>query len=77
MTRLDNWWAKDEKTSKNLYNFDRITISVVKDNEALMYEKFKKGESDFYQVTKPSRWTQRSCPISRSLTFYKRFIKNL
>ena len=56
LTRLDNWWAKDEKTSKNLYNFDRITISVVKDNEALMYEKFKKGESDFYQVTKPSRW---------------------
>ncbi|MFL3013929.1 MAG: ABC transporter substrate-binding protein [Candidatus Neomarinimicrobiota bacterium] len=56
LTKLDNWWAKGEKTSKNLYNFDRITISVVKDNEALMYEKFKKGESDFYQVTKPSRW---------------------
>ena len=60
LTRLDNWWAKNEKTSKNLYNFDRITISVVKDNEALMYEKFKKGESDFYQVTKPSRWVDET-----------------
>ena len=36
LTRLDNWWAKDHKTSKNMYNFDRITISVVKDNEALI-----------------------------------------
>ena len=56
LTRLENWWAKDESTSKNLFNFDKITISVVKDNEALMYEKFKKGESDFFQVTKPSMW---------------------
>ena len=56
LTRLENWWAKDESTAKNLFNFDKITISVVKDNEALMYEKFKKGESDFFQVTKPSMW---------------------
>ena len=56
LTRLENWWAKDERTTKNLFNFDKITISVVKDNEALMYEKFKKGESDFFQVTKPSMW---------------------
>ena len=56
LTRLENWWAKDERTAKNLFNFDKITISVVKDNEALMYEKFKKGESDFFQVTKPSMW---------------------
>lgn len=56
LTRLENWWAKDERTAKYLFNFDKITISVVKDNEALMYEKFKKGESDFFQVTKPSMW---------------------
>ncbi len=56
LTRLDNWWKKDAKLSRSLYNFDRITISVVKDNIALMYEKFKKGESDFFQVTKPSMW---------------------
>tara|TARA_X000001036_G_scaffold414283_1_gene429330 strand:- start:6232 stop:8130 length:1899 start_codon:yes stop_codon:yes gene_type:complete len=56
LTRLENWWAKDQETSRYLYNFDKITISVVKDNEALMYEKFKKGESDFFQVTKPSMW---------------------
>ena len=60
LTRLDSWWAKDHKTSKNMYNFDRITISVVKDNEALMYEKFKKGESDFFQVKKPSMWVDET-----------------
>ncbi|OUX31904.1 MAG: hypothetical protein CBE24_04375 [bacterium TMED264] len=60
LTRLENWWAKDKQTTKNLYNFERITISVVKDNEALMYEKFKKGESDFFQVTKPSMWVDET-----------------
>ena len=60
LTRREDWWGKNERTNRNLYNFDRITINVVKDNPALQYEKMKKGESDFFEVMKPSMWVDET-----------------
>ena len=60
LIRRDDWWGKDDKSSKYMYNFDRITVSVVKDNPALQFEKMKKGESDFYEVTKPPMWVDET-----------------
>ena len=60
LTRREDWWGRDERTNKNLYNFDKITINVVKDNPALQYEKMKKGESDFFEVMKPSMWVDET-----------------
>ena len=60
LIRRDDWWGKDDRSSKSMYNFDRITVSVVKDNPALQFEKMKKGESDFYEVTKPPMWVDET-----------------
>ena len=48
--RRDDYWAADNPLVRYKYNFDRIKISVVKDNDALQFEKFKKGEQDIFNV---------------------------
>ncbi|MEE4298497.1 MAG: ABC transporter substrate-binding protein, partial [Pseudomonadales bacterium] len=45
LTRVDDWWAKDRKFWRNRYNFDRITLTVVRD-AAKRFEAFRKGEVD-------------------------------
>ncbi len=60
LTRRDDWWGADARTSKYLYNFDKITISVVKDNPTLQFEKLKKGEADAMVIRKPSMWVDET-----------------
>jgi ABC-type transport system substrate-binding protein len=43
-----------------MFNFDKIKVSVVKDNTALEYEKFKKGEQDFYTVSQARIWVEET-----------------
>ena len=57
--RLD-YWAKNDPFSKHMFNFDKIKVSVVKDNTALEYEKFKKGEQDFYTVSQARIWVEET-----------------
>ena len=42
LVRRDDWWSQDHPTNRYMYNFDRITVSVVKDNPTLEFEKMKK-----------------------------------
>ena len=60
LVRRDDWWSQDHPTNRYMYNFDRITVSVVKDNPTLEFEKMKKGESDFYEIAKPSMWVDET-----------------
>ena len=60
LVRRDDWWGQDHPTNRYMYNFDRITVNVVKDNPALEFEKMKKGESDFYEITKPPMWVDET-----------------
>lgn len=60
LTRRTDYWAKELPTRKNLYNFDRIKNIVVKDNIPLMYEKFKKGECDFFTVSQARVWVEET-----------------
>ena len=60
VTRRDNWWREDHRTQKYMYNFDKVTISVVKDNPALQFEKLKKGEADAIVIRKPSIWVDET-----------------
>jgi microcin C transport system substrate-binding protein len=57
LTRRPDYWAKDERAAIGLYNFDKITWQVVMDEE-LAFEKFKKGELDYYVVDKAQRWDE-------------------
>ena len=60
LTRRDDWWGSKDRANKYLYNFDKITVNVVKENPALQFEKMKKGESDFFEVMKPSMWVDET-----------------
>ncbi len=60
LTRRLDHWAKDDPMTKYTANFDKIKFMVVKDNNPLMFEKFKKGESDFYTVSKAREWVEET-----------------
>lgn len=56
-TRRDDFWGRDELGSQGRYNFDRIQFSIVRDQN-LMFEKFKKGELDYYYVNISREWVE-------------------
>ncbi len=58
--RRDDYWAADDPLVRYKYNFDRIKVSVVKDNDALQFEKFKKGEQDIFNVQRSRRWVEET-----------------
>lgn len=60
VTRRSDYWDAENPTRKYLYNFDKIKFVVVKDNPTLEYEKFKKGEQDFYTVSQARRWVEET-----------------
>jgi len=60
LTRRKDWWGADARTNKYLYNFDKITVSVVKDNPTLQFEKLKKGEADAMVIRKPAIWVDET-----------------
>ena len=59
LTRREDYWARDERGSTGLYNFDRLSWQVILD-EDLAFEKFKKGELDYYVVSKAQRWAEET-----------------
>ncbi|OQY28159.1 MAG: hypothetical protein B6244_08150 [Candidatus Cloacimonetes bacterium 4572_55] len=60
ITRRSDYWDRDHPLKKNMYNFDKIKFIVVKDNTSLEFEKFKKGEQDFYMVSQARRWAEET-----------------
>lgn len=59
LRRLKDYWGENEKFSKGLYNFDIIKTEVISD-ETLMFEKFKKGETDVYSVNRAQWWAEKT-----------------
>lgn len=58
VTRRLDYWGKDKPENKFTGNFDKIKFVVVKDNPSLEFEKFKKGEQDFYTVNMARMWVE-------------------
>ncbi|MBT3251586.1 MAG: hypothetical protein HN729_04080 [Candidatus Marinimicrobia bacterium] len=58
LTRRDNYWDRDNPVNAYTSNFDKIKFSVVKDNRTIEFEKFKKGEQDFYVVAASREWIE-------------------
>ncbi|MCF7796412.1 MAG: extracellular solute-binding protein [Lentisphaeria bacterium] len=58
VTRRLDYWAKDRPENRYTGNFDKIKFVVVKDNPSLEFEKFKKGEQDFYTVNMARMWVE-------------------
>lgn len=59
LTRRKDYWGWGERRNTGMYNFDRITWQVIRDEE-LAWEKFKKGELDYYVVSKAQRWAEET-----------------
>ncbi len=59
LRKRPDYWDKDNPKGKGTGNFDRIKFVVVND-ERLMFEKFKKGETDFYQVGRAQWWYEET-----------------
>ena len=58
--RRKDYWDINSPFNRYKFNFDKIKVSVVKDNDALQYEKFKKGEQDIYNVQRSRRWVEET-----------------
>jgi microcin C transport system substrate-binding protein len=56
--RRSDYWAENEKYNQGLYNFDFVRFEIVSD-EGLEFEKFKKGETDLYYITRAQWWEER------------------
>jgi microcin C transport system substrate-binding protein len=55
--RDSNYWGRDLNVRKGLFNFDRITYRLYKDNTAQL-EAFKAGEFDFIQSFIAREWAR-------------------
>ncbi|MFZ4590898.1 MAG: ABC transporter substrate-binding protein [Ignavibacteria bacterium] len=50
--RRSDYWGENERYNTGKYNFDEITFTFVMD-DLLQFEKFKKGELDYYTIRQP------------------------
>lgn len=55
--RDPHWWAHDLNVRRGMYNFDRITFNIYKDNTAQL-EAFKAGEFDYIQAFIAREWAR-------------------
>lgn len=54
-SRIKDWWAKDYRLNKGLYNVDKIRVKVIR-NPEIAFKHFLKGELDSYWMTWPNVW---------------------
>ncbi len=58
LTRRTDYWDADNPANLYTSNFDKLKFTVVKDNRSLEFEKFKKGEQDYYTVAASREWIE-------------------
>jgi microcin C transport system substrate-binding protein len=56
--RDPNYWARDLNVRRGMFNFDRVTYKIYKDNTA-QTEAFRAGEFDYIQVFSARDWARR------------------
>ena len=59
LTRVDDWWAKDKKFYRHRFNADNLVYLVVRDLSKA-WELFRAGELDYFPVTLPDYWYEKS-----------------
>lgn len=59
LSRVKNWWAKDERYYRGRYNVDQIIYRTVRDPN-IAFELFKKNEIDLIDLTLPEWWYYKS-----------------
>jgi microcin C transport system substrate-binding protein len=56
--RRSDYWGEKERFATGLYNFDLVRFEVIPD-ETMEFEKFKKGETDVFLVTRAQTWAEK------------------
>jgi microcin C transport system substrate-binding protein len=59
LTRDKDWWARDRKYYRHRFNVDHIRYTVVRDL-AKAWELFRAGEIDYFPLTLPEYWYEKS-----------------
>ncbi|NWK55736.1 ABC transporter substrate-binding protein [Verrucomicrobiaceae bacterium N1E253] len=59
LTRNPDWWAKDHKYYRHLYNPDQIIYTTIRD-ASKAFELFRAGELDAFQLNEPKLWYEKS-----------------
>lgn len=57
--RKKDWWGEGKRQFVGIYNFDSIYRKVISDDD-ISFEHAKKGDIDFYLVTKAQRWMEET-----------------
>ena len=79
-TRVQNWWAKDQKYYRYRFNPDKLVHTVIRD-DSKAFELFRAGELDTFLLTQPQLWYEKSEmePVYKGyierVTFYNRYPK--
>ncbi len=58
LTKVKNWWAKDKKFYRQLFNPDRIELDVIRDPNKVV-EVFRNGEIDAFRLNVPELWYKK------------------
>jgi len=58
LTRQKDWWAKDKKFYRQLFNPDRIELEVIRDPDKAI-EVFKTGGIDAIRIVAPETWHKK------------------
>ncbi len=59
LTRVKNWWAKDQKYYRYLYNPDRIEYKLIRELEKA-FVLFKRGEIELFPLGQPKFWYEKT-----------------
>lgn len=59
LTRVDDWWLRDRKYFRYRYNADKLVYRVVR-TPTKAWELFRAGELDYFGITLPEYYYQRS-----------------
>ena len=74
LERKKDWWGKDYKYNKNLYNFDKIHLKVIREPE-VRWQSFLRGDLTAYSATfDADYWYQKS---ENEESFKKGYINKL
>jgi microcin C transport system substrate-binding protein len=58
LTRLEDWWAKDNKFWRHRFNYDKVRLEVIRET-AKAFEAFLKGDLDAASLNLPEFWYDR------------------
>ena len=58
LQRIPDWWGKDKKFTKYMYNVDQIVYNFIGEPSKAI-ELFRIGELDVLNITKPELWHER------------------